>query len=572
MKRTLLLILGNICLFSFTYGTQIFFWTQNFNQNSSGCLPNSSPYNWSVTNIGGQGANANDWYIHSSVESQAHSCFSLNTDTSLGALFIGFGITNCDSADIGAYYKKGCDNTTNKRVESPLIDCTGKSDITLDFDILSRNFFQSDFGSAFISYDGGATWDTLEYKINSGYCPSSTFLGIWEHRSLLLPDSANDNPNVKISFTWSNNDDCFGAENSIAIDNISLSINCELKVGIETIIVDDVPILEFCAGTEYSFRAESDKPIDNVSWNFGNGQFSNDSVVEITYSNPGTYSIELFITDTNGCTGTAILIIHIHGFNALIELNNDTICPYDCIEYAASVTPLSILGIPNQYSWIFVDGTPGSSNAMNPENCYTHSGTYITQLTVTNPNTSCTASDTALVKVDTCNYPVLSQIFASPDFQICVGGCIDFSSNAYDAISYSWSFTGAATTTSSSSSPTHICYPNAGNYNVTLTVTNATGSISLTQQISVYSYPPTPVISLMYSGSDLTGVVCNVLGPFMYQWYFESTLGVWDPLPSAPYTPIITTLIYLDYNYKIRVMNRIAACYSESNELIVPSE
>ncbi|MDF2437905.1 MAG: hypothetical protein K0Q95_2281, partial [Bacteroidota bacterium] len=72
--------------------------------------------------------------------------------------------------------------------------------------------------------------------------------------------------------------------------------------------------------------------------------------------------------------------------------------------------------------------------------------------------------------------------FSANRTNICIGDCISFTDLSTGApTSWSWSFPGAATTTSTLQNPTNICYNTAGTYNVTLTATNANGSNPITK-------------------------------------------------------------------------------------------
>lgn len=74
--------------------------------------------------------------------------------------------------------------------------------------------------------------------------------------------------------------------------------------------------------------------------------------------------------------------------------------------------------------------------------------------------------------------------FTSSNTDICAGSTIDFTDQSWNAEidgswSWNWSFSGGTPSTSSDQNPT-VTYNTAGTYNVTLTVTNSTGSDSHT--------------------------------------------------------------------------------------------
>jgi len=84
-----------------------------------------------------------------------------------------------------------------------------------------------------------------------------------------------------------------------------------------------------------------------------------------------------------------------------------------------------------------------------------------------------------IVTVTNCgSAPVAS--FSSSDSTLCVGDCISFTDLSTNTpTSWVWHFFGADSTTSTLQNPTNICFSGAGNYNVALVSTNASGQDSL---------------------------------------------------------------------------------------------
>ncbi|MGF1566422.1 MAG: PKD domain-containing protein [Flavobacteriales bacterium] len=81
--------------------------------------------------------------------------------------------------------------------------------------------------------------------------------------------------------------------------------------------------------------------------------------------------------------------------------------------------------------------------------------------------------------------PVTVNISAS-DPIVCVGQCINFTSTTTGSpTNFAWTFTGAQTPSSTSVSPTQICYLNEGVFPATLTASNASASASATVDITV---------------------------------------------------------------------------------------
>lgn len=108
---------------------------------------------------------------------------------------------------------------TNRRAESPVINCSGQSNITMSFDFISVGQGLTDNGSVW--YFDGTNWSSINNSIKSTTCSNGQ--GQWTNLSVNLPSSANNNPSVKIGFKWVNNDDGVGTDPSLAVNNIKLT-------------------------------------------------------------------------------------------------------------------------------------------------------------------------------------------------------------------------------------------------------------------------------------------------------------------------------------------------------------
>ncbi|PKR81540.1 hypothetical protein CW751_03165 [Brumimicrobium salinarum] len=77
--------------------------------------------------------------------------------------------------------------------------------------------------------------------------------------------------------------------------------------------------------------------------------------------------------------------------------------------------------------------------------------------------------------------------FTTPNFNICINDCIDFTdaSTGTNISTWDWTFNGADTPTSTNQNPTGICYSTAGTFDVTLTITDDNGTNDITYQVTV---------------------------------------------------------------------------------------
>lgn len=143
--------------------------------------------------------------------------------------------------DNGALYYAGgggvsnTDGSTDVRAESPTIDCSGYSNLGLTFNYIEYGDGSND--NAEVWYFDGSTWfflyDMSKTNCGDGIGGSCNIVpcdglkkGYWSASpTIILPISADNNPNVKIGFRWVNNDDGVGTNPSIAITKIQLSNN-----------------------------------------------------------------------------------------------------------------------------------------------------------------------------------------------------------------------------------------------------------------------------------------------------------------------------------------------------------
>ena len=145
------------------------------------------------------------------------------------------------------------------------------------------------------------------------------------------------------------------------------------------------------------------------------------------------------------------------------------------------------------YEWDFGDGA-GSSD-VNPTHVYNAEGVYRVQLTVVDNNGQSNASAFDITISAAPVNPPTAVINYSPS-QAAIGQTISFdgseSRGASSLVSYAWDFGDGST--ANAVSVTHA-YQNAGNFNVTLTVTdseNLSGSATVVVQISAGVTPTLP--------------------------------------------------------------------------------
>jgi hypothetical protein len=209
------------------------FWTESFGTGcNSGTLANgfsSTNGTWTVTTTGTNDTYADIWFVSSKCNNTGvGNCATGCSNSNNATLHIGNAAVPIASipADSAATYLTGVGcaapfnicSTTHKRVESPIIDCTGQSAITIMFMYIEGGEASDDDATLWY-YDGNA-WAQIDALAKTTVCASTS--GIWTGFTTNLPASADNNSNVQIGFQWTNDNDAQGTDPSFAVDDIFL--------------------------------------------------------------------------------------------------------------------------------------------------------------------------------------------------------------------------------------------------------------------------------------------------------------------------------------------------------------
>jgi len=243
-----------------------------------------------------------------------------------------------------------------------------------------------------------------------------------------------------------------------------------------------------CLGNATSFFNNSSIPIGSIAtwaWDFnGDGITDNTSQSPAyTFANPGTHTVTLTATSSNGCvgSGSASVIVYALPTAAFTTQNNCFSAP--SVFTNASTAPLG--ATITQYYWDFGDGT--FSILQQPTHTYATPATYQVRLDVTT-NQSCT--NTVIKPLSIYPLPLVNFTATS----LCENQTAQFSgtvNGGTNASQWSWNFGGGSTSTLQN--PVHT-FGNAGTYPVTLTATDNNGCINtITQNITTQ---PVPVIAV----------------------------------------------------------------------------
>ncbi len=262
------------------------------------------------------------------------------------------------------------------------------------------------------------------------------------------------------------------------------------------------------AGDPVQFDASSSSDPDpgvtltGYQWDFGDGTPTDSGATPAphTYANPGTYTVTLTVTNSEGLTNSVQhqIAVVAEAPQASFTIDPATgASPNQPVTFDATATDphANITG----YSWDFGDGTPTTvdttaSGTDTISHSYAASGTYTVTLTVSAENNTSTTVTRELTVG-----PVAAFSYSPSQPQNGTQVTFDGTGSSdpepgMTITSYNWDF-GDGTPPVSAGVATHQ-YAHPGTYTVTLTVGNGTGSDSTSQSVAVSDAPPTAAFSL----------------------------------------------------------------------------
>ncbi len=538
------------------------FWTETFGTGcNQGVFANgfaTANGSWSVASSGINDVYSNQWYI-SGTESgfPAGSCGDgclINPTLTNQTLHVGNVMGSpssapCPAGDCGALYDHGGVTPnqvrTSRLAYSPLINCTGKNNIILEFNYIENG--DTNVDNTTVQYFNGTTWTFLSdtYKTNATLCGGP---GRWTHFSYPLPPSANNNSQVRIGFDWKNNDDAAGSGPSFAVDSITL------RPAIGTITAGfKVDSNNTCAGLPSIFSDTSTGNPNTWLWLFPNGVPSSSTSQNptVTYNVTGTFSVTLISSNTlssDTATGT-ITINNCSRPVANFAGNPLVICRNHCVNF----TDLS-QNSPTSWQWSFPGSSTPFSASANPLNiCYPNSGLKNVKLVVSNAFGTDSITRLAYIQVDSCPAPVADFNPSTTVFG-CDTVCVDFADASSNSPSqWLWTFQGGTPGSSTLRNPTNICYTSDGLYDVTLVASNGGGSGTIIKYslINISSVPgatisgSAPDDTVDFGGTD----TLTVTGGTSYLWLPSQGLNpdsstnpivLVSPLETTTYTCLVT--------------------------------
>ena len=316
-----------------------------------------------------------------------------------------------------------------------------------------------DFVSMVVAADTGSGWFPMQTITTSSQINKNS---PWDRRVIYLNPFRADTMQFKFTVTRAQ--------------------NAFLKVGLDEFSVRDTNCPTISSPFTYSgtgltrfFTIANIKPNYGYQWFFGDGGSSTSNTPTHSYSGPGSYTVTLVTTSECG---------RIDSSQGTLQICAPS---QPSISYSLLGNTVSFMAQGNGFStvyWSFGDG--GSSTAQNPTYTYPNSGTFIVQLSATNP---CGESTTAYDTIRLCS-PLSPQFTAQILSTNTQGMTVQFDA----AVSlgsiqfYQWNFGDNSTGTGQSPKKTYLI-PGL-NYLVTLSTLDSCGqTLSISKPLTQVSLP-----------------------------------------------------------------------------------
>lgn len=282
------------------------------------------------------------------------------------------------------------------------------------------------------------------------------------------------------------------------------------------------PISSGCVSDCFTFSDQSQNAT-TWGWGFPGGSpaiFIGQNPPQICYSAAGVYDVAQYVTGVNGQTDTLIQVGYITINNcapptALFNVDATSGCENICVTFSDQSIGAS------SWSWSFAGGNPSTFSGQSPPAiCYALPGNYDVQLIVSNAFGIDTLTQQSYITINVCS---LTAQFSASDSLVCEGDCITLFNQSIGQgfpSGCKWIIPGAQPDTTSAVNP-YVCFPNAGNYTVTLIAFDTTGADTAIYNAFIEVSSGTPVITNIDSATIYAGqsVQLDASGGVSYIWY-----------------------------------------------------
>ncbi len=279
----------------------------------------------------------------------------------------------------------------------------------------------------------------------------------------------------------------------------------------QTIVRHPIPNANFSFNNECQYDAltftnqstiTNGNSIIDYSWDFGDGSNIDQNVNPVhNFSNSGLYAAQLTVTSDNNCIDDTTIYVEVYAVPQVNFLAQD-----QCINIGASeFTNVSYINSGSFAEWKWSYGDGFTSNLLHTSHQYATSGNYNVQL-IGISNNGC--SDTIVKPITIYNKPTAD--FFINEVEDCVPVCFyfaDISTDDNNISFWEWSFENHE---ASALQHPSICIEDAGEYDVSLIVTNIYNCKDTIIETDLLKARPNPIADFTMSTQQT-----DILHPFI---------------------------------------------------------
>ncbi len=298
-------------------------------------------------------------------------------------------------------------------------------------------------------------------------------------------------------------------------------------------------------------------PITSWNWDFGDGNTSSQQNPSHLYTEGGTYTITLIVSDgiLSDVEEKVGYIVVAQAVPPTAEFSADP--NSGTAPQSISFTDLSVAGTNSIMSWDWDFGDGGNSSSQNPWHTYDTPGDYTVSLSVSDGSLSDTITKQEYIVITPADPP--SAEFSADPQNGTAPVSVEFTdlsvAGSNNITSWSWDFGDGGS--SSSQNPWHT-YNESGSYTVSLTVSDESISDTETKvdYITITVAPPvadfTSDITMLEEGGSVSFIDMSTGGqPSQWYWAFEGG----NPATSTEQNMTVTYDTEGTYNVSITVTN-----------------
>ena len=296
--------------------------------------------------------------------------------------------------------------------------------------------------------------------------------------------------------------------------------------------------------------------VQTYYWDFGDGTNSNQQNPSHTYTNEGSYTVKLFVTNPSGCTDSLIKTAYVRIKKPVVSINGLPQKGCGPLTHKFTSTIISLEAIKN-YHWNFGDGS--SSDSISPTHIYTSPGAYTLTLTYTTTD-GCVDSLQKVNGILVGAKPIAN--YSADPLDVCAYQKINFTDkSAGNPDHWVWFFGDGGSAINQF--PSHL-YNDTGYFSVTLIAINNGCADTITNHNQVHIHPPVALFSFTKTCTDpMQGIFKdNSIGADYWLWNFG------DGTTSTEQNPTHDYLKAGSYEVSLTVTNQASGCSETRTETV----